>query len=458
MVPTNTSVEIPEREIAFARRVAQLGLWTSLISAIILAIVLAENVALLLLHQRLEQWLLDFAQTGPGAATILGFLSTGASFYGYWRLIRRRERFVVREQAKGIAIDQALNMPGNLQNVPADLARRSGCSSLFSGGVLATAVLVTSATLAGVLGHEPSIPGYLSSLNQVALSTATAAPSAITVAGDGSLWMGEWMIGTPAIKGVVGHLASNGMYTEFSVPDTVAALSSLVEGSDGNIWFTARGDHAFGKITPDGTITLFPLPADMYLVAVIAPGADGNLWIADDTFDIIARVTLSGTVIEYAVPTRSTISHMVPGPDGNLWFTETTGGRVGKITPAGTITEYPLSGTFTEPSGITVGPDGNLWIATGNGIVSITPAGAMITYPLTSAQGAISAQELAVGKDHQLWFVGADGYGSFSLSGHVTSFMPSTDLILPKIVRANDGSLWISSFKTKTLLHLTFHQ
>ena len=35
-------------------------------------------------------------------------------------------------------------------------------------------------------------------------------------------------------------------------------------------------------------------------------------------------------------------SGITAGPDGNLWFTEAAA-TIGRITPAGTVTEFPLA-------------------------------------------------------------------------------------------------------------------
>lgn len=69
------------------------------------------------------------------------------------------------------------------------------------------------------------------------------------------------------------------------------------------------------------------------------------------------------------------------GPDGNLWFTEATGNQIGRMTPAGSVQEFPLpttchnNGSRCDPEGITSGPDGALWFAeaAGNQIGRLSP-------------------------------------------------------------------------------------
>src|SRR6266436_741926 len=68
----------------------------------------------------------------------------------------------------------------------------------------------------------------------------------------------------------------------------------------------------------------------------------------------------AGKVTEFGIPTNnSQPAGITLGPDGNLWFTESRADQIGKITPNGSITEYPLPSGVA--SGIAAGPDGNLW-------------------------------------------------------------------------------------------------
>jgi hypothetical protein len=52
-------------------------------------------------------------------------------------------------------------------------------------------------------------------------------------------------------------------------------------------------------------------------------------------------------------------SGITPGPDGNLWFT--ANGKVGRITPAGIGIDFPVPTSGNNPAFIAAGPDGTLW-------------------------------------------------------------------------------------------------
>jgi len=66
-------------------------------------------------------------------------------------------------------------------------------------------------------------------------------------------------------------------------------------------------------------------------------------------------------VVEYAVAANTGPLGIVAGPDGKLWFTEMKGTAIGSITALGVESEYPMQ--YSQPARLTVGSDGNLWVA-----------------------------------------------------------------------------------------------
>ena len=63
-----------------------------------------------------------------------------------------------------------------------------------------------------------------------------------------------------------------------------------------------------------------------------------------------ARSRPSGQVTVYPIPTSgSNPFGITVGPDGNLWFTEEFGDNIGRITPSGQITEFPIGGSGEFP-------------------------------------------------------------------------------------------------------------
>ncbi len=148
----------------------------------------------------------------------------------------------------------------------------------------------------------------------------------------------------------------------------------IVEGSDGNLWFSDHGTTAaIGQITPAGAVTEFheglgagTAPGPMVL------GADGNVWFIDEGTQKIGRVTTSGVITEFPLPAMNSKPNAITvGPDGNVWFTDEGTHAIGKVTqaslPETPPTEFPIEPEnltpTANPTEITAGPDGNVWFS-----------------------------------------------------------------------------------------------
>src|SRR5438105_1087092 len=64
---------------------------------------------------------------------------------------------------------------------------------------------------------------------------------------------------------------------------------------------------------------------------------------------------------QFPISSHSDPSGITPGPDGNLWFTERGRGKIGRITTTGVITQFTIPTAGSNPTWIAAGPDGALW-------------------------------------------------------------------------------------------------
>ena len=95
-------------------------------------------------------------------------------------------------------------------------------------------------------------------------------------------------------------------------------------------------------------------------------GPDNNLWFTDPGTDSVGMITTAGKYTEYKLPSiTADPDGIVTDPqDGSLWITEEFDGKIAEISTQGQVlNQYTVPGNFPQPSGITVGPDGNLWFA-----------------------------------------------------------------------------------------------
>jgi len=198
---------------------------------------------------------------------------------------------------------------------------------------------------------------------------------------------GFWF--TQANASQVGHITASGAVTEHS--GLSANAQQIVEGSDGNMWFTETTD-TIGRLKPGGKVTEFAVGTAAFGPFDITSGADGNLWFtfrtpADGGYtDAIGRITTSGAVTLFTngLTTGDPAVHDITlGPDGNVWFTEEFANKIGRITTSGVITEFSIGITpNANLVDITAGPDGNVWFTEygANRIGRITPAGVVTEF------------------------------------------------------------------------------
>jgi len=150
---------------------------------------------------------------------------------------------------------------------------------------------------------------------------------------------------------------------------------------------------------------------------------------------------------QYSIPSYSNPTAITRGQDGNLWFTESGVGQIAKITPAGVITEYPIPNFFPSystlnPTTITQGPDGNLWF-TDDGVLSkITTAGVVTSFP--PADYPHYALSITPGPDGNLWVAEYGPWiGRITPAGGITEFpLNNTQDFAISITSGPDGNLW----------------
>ena len=299
---------------------------------------------------------------------------------------------------------------------------------------------------------------------------------------DGNLWFTE--------GAHIGRLTAGGNLTEFALPAGDSASGPIVVGPDSDLWFVEDPGAALGRITPQGAETQFRLPSGSLPAVALATGPDGNLWYARSpasvdgpgytpTAGVIGRMTASGVATEFPLPTPTAsppitfvpppqprgivagpdgalwfytgsphgaaqvqagaswigrittsgqasvvynpdpltlagISGITTGPDSNVWFTETTstanfgGGpqahpnsSIGRLTPSGNVQSFALPSSLGMPGAIATGPDGNLWFASAE-IARVTPSGQISSYRLPDPSAEIGA--MASGPGQAVWF------------------------------------------------------
>lgn len=260
--------------------------------------------------------------------------------------------------------------------------------------------------------------------------------------------------------------------TEFPLPHSNSGPQGITFGPDGNLWFVEAAGNRIGRITPAGKIKEFTLPHSGSQPENIAVGSDGNLWFTEFYGNAIGRITRAGKITEFS-------SGLSPGSgpngitaaQGSLWFTESSespnGIKIGMITTKGKITkQFSIPTAYnSNPEGIALGWDGNLWFAeanAGNAIGQSTPTGSMNVYSSGLSFGAYP-QDIAMGPDGNLWFTESGStarIGRITITGGITEFTSGISQCgcnynLYGIAAGPDGNVWFTESATNLIANIT---
>ena len=140
-----------------------------------------------------------------------------------------------------------------------------------------------------------------------------------------------------------------------------AEPQGITTGPDGNLWFTNQFNNSIGRSTPTGVITFFTG------TGIDSPsgirGRSRRQHVVHQRHEQLDRPHHAGRGGLQRFKGAGTLAWptgITTGPDGNLWFTNSQNHTIGRITPAGVVSNYSGVG-IRGPHSIVVGPDGSLW-------------------------------------------------------------------------------------------------
>jgi streptogramin lyase len=218
---------------------------------------------------------------------------------------------------------------------------------------------------------------------------------------------------------------------------------------------------------PPGTLVEFPLPVieggaiSSNGESRIAVGSDDKLYVTDTGMAVLYRMDVEGNVEEFALAPSSQPRGITLGPDGNVWFVQYGNDKIGRITPSGTITEFsipnvPIGGS--GPNGITLGQDGNLWYTEQKGSrvgrIAVTPVDGgydVNITPLNLPATGRFPKDITRGPDgdNHIWFTEQIGRVAKVTTGlFIDSTMEYGNGVITSaplgIVNGPDGNLWFT--------------
>ena len=327
---------------------------------------------------------------------------------------------------KGVAIAAAVTPPGTGTGYKVnEMSLTAAANGIVVGPDNNVWFTETAASKIGVMSPQGTL------LNEYSTKTANSQPREIVVGPDKNLWFtesagnkigmitpagvvteyavtagsqpngiavsGNYIWFTEALGNKIGRIDTTGAITEYATGLTAnAGLGGIAAASDGTLWFAETKIGKIGKLDPaTGTVTEYALPTAGEDPTAIIMGPDGAFWFSMPTANKVGRIDTTGAVVEYpGLSTGSMPTGMTADATNNLcWFTESGTGKVASITASGGITEYSISGvSIQQPAGITVSPDGNIWVTEPSVnkmlvMSTVAPAGAAVGGPSGGVAG-----------------------------------------------------------------------
>ena len=247
-----------------------------------------------------------------------------------------------------------------------------------------------------------------------------------------------------------------GTFKEFPLT-TGSTPTQIVEGPDGNLWFTEQGSDKIGRMTPTGTLTEFPIPNSNVMPYGITNGPDGNLWFTNfpagsATAGAIGRVTTAGVITLFTAEGLQVPLGITAGPDGNLWFVDAVSQAIGFSTTSGSITEFAITPNPTSAlREITTGPDSNLWFTDqgDNMIGKMSTTGAFKEYP--AAAGSQPTGILTRSGSLLIGEPGTANIGESTTTGSITEISGPVGSTPRLLVKDALGDVWFNDPGLNTL-------
>jgi streptogramin lyase len=227
-------------------------------------------------------------------------------------------------------------------------------------------------------------------------------------------------------------------------------------GSDGGegVWFSedtsAQNVAYMAHYSPSQAdltrITIKPVSEYDEYIQGIAPGLNGAEWFASFYDNQVSHITASGKLKITTLPPSSEPEVVAVDQHGDVWFTERGGGcHLGRLSPTGKLTKYGVGGECFD---LTIGPDGNIWIAvyTANVVdeLSATTGELLASYSMHLPDGIATSGNTVWVTEDDPDDAEPSQIAAISATGQITDYELPGNRVLGKITAAPDGAVWFT--------------
>jgi virginiamycin B lyase len=232
----------------------------------------------------------------------------------------------------------------------------------------------------------------------------------LTLAPDGSIWYSK------DASHRIGRIpASGGKGVEYELPAPSAFTGAIAAAPDGRIWYVDEVDNKVGYMTGDGNVVSYDAPSTNGTGADpsdIAVAADNSAWVTSSGLNAVFRIDpQSGAFTRYDIVTPDAQpGYIMRGPTGDLWFIMRAINKIGRITTGGQITEFEAGVVGIDT--LAAGPDGAIWYGS-NQLVGRLDASSRRVDTFACAGGG----GMTVGPDGHLWILGLGNAQIFEVKG-----------------------------------------
>ncbi|CEK10340.1 Vgb family protein [Legionella hackeliae] len=214
------------------------------------------------------------------------------------------------------------------------------------------------------IGNTPTSPIFGGGL----LGTAFG----ITIDNNNSVWVGNFGWGNCAgclpVAGSVSQFSSTGIpisgpngYTTF-----IYRAQGTINDQNNNIWIASYGNDRV-VVFPNGdpnSAFYYQEPANSGPFD-IAIDRDGAAWVSNSTSATVSKYVISGNqiVLQFSVAVGASLKGITVDSLGNAWVASTLDSTVYRISANGNLVRAFRGGGISDPWGVTVDGDDNVWVA-----------------------------------------------------------------------------------------------